>query len=220
MKIAVVGLGSFGSHLVRELAELGVEVLAVDNRESCVDDVKQDAAFAAVLDVTDRAALAQLPIDDLDAVVVTIGEDFRSAMLATAHLLALKPKRLMCRAASETHAQLLRALDIKEVIIPEAVAAARVATSLAVKGVTGSYELTERYRILEVTAPKRVVGKQLHDLDLRKNYGINLVTVKRADESGEDMVAVGVPPPDFTFKEGDILVLFGAEADFPKFLES
>jgi trk system potassium uptake protein TrkA len=220
MKIGIVGLGTFGTLLVRELAEIGVEVLAVDNREDCVDAVKDDAAFAGVLDVTDPAALARLPIGELDAVVVTIGEDFRSAMIATAHLLQMKPRRLVCRAGSKTHAQLLRALRVEEIIEPEAVAASRVASSLALKGVTGSYELTERYRIIEVVAPARIVGRSLVALDLRKNHELNLVTVKRRDPKKDRIFAVGVPAPDLVFAEGDILVLFGMEAACRRFVEA
>jgi trk system potassium uptake protein len=220
MKIGVVGLGSFGRHLVRELADLGIEVLAVDNRAECVDAVKAVAAFAVELDVTDGDALERLPLADLDAVVVTIGEDFRSAMLATAHLMRLKPKRLVCRAGSDTHAQLLRALGIGEIIEPEALAAGRVAAALALKGVTGSYELTERYRILEVTAPERIAGKTLADLHLRSEYGLNLVTVKRRHPTSGKVYATGVPTPELAFAAGDVLVLFGAEGDFRRFVEA
>jgi trk system potassium uptake protein TrkA len=219
MKIGVIGLGSFGCHLVRELADLGVEVLAVDQEDARVDEIKHDAAFACTLDVTDAAALARLPLGDLDAVVVAIGEDFRSAMLVTAHLLNLKPKRLVCRAASATHAQLLRALNVTDIIEPESVAAARVAVSLALKGVSGSYELTESYQILEIAVPAALVGRTLASVDLRKNHELNLVTVKRRNTPTEPVVAVGVPPPDFVFRAGDVLVLFGAEKDLRTFIE-
>ncbi len=220
MKIGVIGLGSFGCHLVSELAELGVEVLAVDMTESRVDEVKHDAAFACTLDVTDATALAQLPLADLDAVVVAIGEDFRSAMLVTAHLLNLKPKRLVCRAASATHAQLLRALNITDIIEPEAVAATQVAVSLAYKGVTGGYELTERFQILEVSVPNELTGKSLAAANLRKSHDINLVTVKRREEKSGQMVAVGVPTPDLVFRPGDTLVIFGAEKDLRRFVDA
>jgi trk system potassium uptake protein TrkA len=133
--------------------------------------------------------------------------------------LNLKPKRLVCRAASATHAQLLRALNITDIIEPEAVAASRVAVSLALKGVSGSYELTERYQILEVAVPTALTGKTLANADLRKSHDLNLVTVKRRNDPASPIVAVGVPGPDFIFRPGDILVLFGAEKDLRKFVE-
>lgn len=216
MKIGVVGLGTFGSHLVRELAEMGVEVLAVDNREACVDAVKNDAAFAAVLDVTSREALERLPIADLDAVVLTIGDDFRSAMLATAHLLALKPKRLICRGASDTHQQLLAALGVKEIVVPESVAACQVAARLAIRGVTGSYEVAEGFNVHEMTPPAHAIGKTMKELNLRGNYEINLITIKRRDLKGRVHV-VGVPGPDFAVAVGDVLVLFGSDKALRRF---
>jgi len=219
MKIGVVGLGTFGGHLVRELAEMGVEVLAVDKREACVDAVKDDAAFAAVVDVTSRDALARLPFADLDAVILTIGDDFKSAMLATAHLLALKPRRLICRAASETHEQLLAALGVSEIIVPESVAAAQVAARLAIRGVTGSYEVAEGFNVHEMTPPAIAVGKTMKELNLRGNYEINLITIKRRDAKGRVHV-VGVPGPDFAVAEGDVLVLFGSDKALRRFAGS
>lgn len=218
MKIGVVGLGTFGTHLVRELAEIGVEVLAVDRREACVDAAKNDAAFAAVLDVTTRDSLERLPIAELDAVVVTIGDDFRSAMLATAHLLAIKPKRLICRAASETHEQLLVALGVKEILVPERVAAGQVAARLGFRGVTGAYEVAEGFNVHEMTPPTKAIGKTMKELNLRGNYEINLITIKRRDSKGRVGV-VGVPGPDFAIREGDILVLFGSETALRRFTE-
>lgn len=216
MKIGVVGLGTFGSHLVRELAEMGVEVLAVDKRESCVDAVKNDAAFAAVVDVTSLEALRRLGLNELDAVILTIGDDFRSAMLTTAHLLALKPKRLICRAASETHEQLLAALGVKEILVPERVAAGQVAARLAVRGVTGAYEVAEGFKVHEMTPPAHAVGKSMKELNLRGNYEINLITVKRRDAKGR-VTVVGVPGPDFRLQTGDVLVLFGSDSALRRF---
>jgi trk system potassium uptake protein TrkA len=216
MKIGVIGLGTFGSHLVRELADMGVEVLAVDKREACVDAAKDDAAFAAVVDVTSRDALERLPIADLDAIIVTIGDDFRSAMLATAHLLALKPKRLICRAASETHEQLLAALGVKEILVPERVAAGQVAARLAFRGVTGAYEVAEGFNVHEMTPPAHAVGKSMKELNLRGNYEINLITIKRRDAKGRVHV-VGVPGPDFAVAAGDVLVLFGSDKALRRF---
>lgn len=217
MKIGVVGLGTFGSHLVRELADMGVEVLAVDQREDCVDAVKNDAAFAATLDVTSRAALERLPLADLDAIVLTIGDDFRSAMLATAHLLALRPRRLICRAASDTHFQLLSALGVTEIVVPEKVAAQQVASRLAIRGVTGSYEVAEGFNVHEMTPPAVAVGRTMKELNLRGNYGINLITVKRRDPKSGRVHVLGVPGPDFVIEAGDCLVLFGSEKALRKF---
>lgn len=216
MKIGVVGLGTFGSHLVRELADMGMEVLAVDKSEACVDAVKDDAAFAAVVDVTSREALERLPIADLDAVILTIGDDFRSAMLTTAHLLALKPRRLICRAASETHEQLLAALGVKEILVPERVAAGQVAARLAFRGVTGAYEVAEGFNVHEMAPPAHAVGKSMKELNLRGNYEINLITIKRRDAKGRVHV-VGVPGPDFVVAAGDVLVLFGSDKALRRF---
>ena len=57
MQIAVLGLGRFGSSLVRELGNLDHEVLAVDSNEGRVQRTAPYCAKAAVADITDELAL-------------------------------------------------------------------------------------------------------------------------------------------------------------------
>ena len=70
MQIAVLGLGRFGSGLVRELGKLDHEVLAVDSYEAPVQRVAPHCTKAAVADITDELALRDLGVGSMDAAVV------------------------------------------------------------------------------------------------------------------------------------------------------
>ena len=52
-------------------------------------------------------------------------------------------------------------------------------------------------------------------LDLRGQFGINLVTVKRGGEDAP--VVLGVPSPNWVLEKDDALVVFGKERDIQKF---
>ena len=82
------------------------------------------------------------------------------------------------------------------------------------------------YGIYEIVAPEQFCGKKLIDINLRQNYSLNLVTIKRISQSGgsqvkgelEESEVIGVPKPDQLINKDDILVLFGKENDIKKLL--
>jgi trk system potassium uptake protein len=227
-KVAVLGLGHFGLHLSLYLTELGAEVLAVDQREERVELVRDKVAHAVVLDTTDPKALAQVGIRDFDVVVVAIGEGFESSILTTAQLQELKVKRIINHVVSPVHERILRLMNVPEIILPEGEAAAHLARRLTIKGVIETVELSGEYSIVEARLPRWAKGKTLNELDLRRRYNINLVTVIQDVGKSSDLFdpgrrqerkVLGVPEADMKFSEDDILVLFGMASSIRKFLD-
>ena len=86
-------------------------------------------------------------------------------------------------------------------------------------------KMPDEYAIIEIKAPKNIVGKKLEDIQLRNNYKVNLITIKRkldskVDENGEaELHITGVPQLDTIVQEGDQLVIFGHEKDFLRLVE-
>lgn len=86
-------------------------------------------------------------------------------------------------------------------------------------------ELPDDYEIIEVEAPSKVIGRTLEDIGLRKKYNLNMVTVLKKTVTGEgdeektEHHIYGVPGPDSTVAEGDMLVLFGLNNDVNRFIE-
>ncbi len=79
-KFAVIGLGVFGSAIARKLAERGADVMAIDESEEKVQRIAQDVPFAVALDATNKQALEAQNIQDMDAVVVSIGSSFQEML--------------------------------------------------------------------------------------------------------------------------------------------
>lgn len=218
-KIAVIGLGHFGLNLCLHLMQKGAEVLAIDISEDRVELLRDRVSHAMVLDTTDLKALRNLGLNEMTAVVVAIGEDFESSILTTAHLQELKVKKIINRVVSPVHERLLKLMNITDLVLPESEAAYQTANRLTMTGVLECLELTEDYSIVEVNVPKSFVGKTLVEVDLRKRFNLNLVTVIRRQATkglltlGErpDVQVLGVPTNDFKFSADDILVVFGQE---------
>jgi len=83
-QIGVIGLGKFGRSCAIRLAELGFEVLAIDETQANVDSIKDDVALAVVADTTDPAELEAAGIKNCDTVVLTIGAEIERSVLTAA----------------------------------------------------------------------------------------------------------------------------------------
>ena len=85
-RYAVIGLGLLGRTVARELAARGAEVIAIDMEQELVQSMAEEVPLAVRLDSTNREALKQQGIDQVDAALVAIGENFQAAVLTTALL--------------------------------------------------------------------------------------------------------------------------------------
>jgi len=226
IKLCVIGLGYFGYHLAVSLSKAGAEVLAIDNHQDKVDEISDKVTHAVCLDSTDKRVLQSLGLEEMDAVIIAIGEGFESSIMTTAHLQEFGIKRIYNRVTSKVHERLLNLMDIHELLWPEAEAAEQLKNRLMIPGIIESFKISNDYGVFEITAPKSFVGQTILETNLRKDYNLNLVTIKRMAAKGifglgsntNDNV-IGVPKPDEVIKENDILVLFGRDKDIKNLLD-
>jgi trk system potassium uptake protein TrkA len=226
MRFIVFGLGNFGSALCHELVNLGHEVIGVDEKLELVDKFKHSITHAIALNATSKDALAQLPLGDIDAAIVGIGEDEGATIMTTALLRQMGVSRIVCRVTSPLQKVVLEAMNIDEFVYPEASSAERLALKLDLPGVIDSFQVHPDYRMIEVAVPDRYVGRTIEDLNIAKRYRLVLVTIiKRVakkhlfgDERTE-MQVVGIIPEGTVVKRGDILLLFGTPRDIELFIK-
>jgi trk system potassium uptake protein TrkA len=220
MRFCIIGLGTFGTHLTRQLSREGHEIVAVDNNPAHINVLKDEIEYLIQADCTDLNAFYEIPIDSCDAVILAIGEDFEASLSIASNVQQLGAKRIISRIINPLHGRLLKLLKIDELMVPEAMAAAWLARSLKTPDVINSLELGGGYEVAQILAPSALVGKTLQEVELRGRYDLNLVTIAK----GRGMTALsstrhpinrvlGIPLPERKFEADDILVLFGAAKD-------
>ncbi|MCU0445864.1 MAG: TrkA family potassium uptake protein [Microscillaceae bacterium] len=225
MKFAVIGLGQFGFAIARALAREGSEVLAIDNNSERVEQIKDEVAHAVALDATDRKVLEAQNIQELDAVVVAIGEDFEALLMTTVQLMELKVPRLIARASNDQQRMILQKLGITEILSPEEEVGKTFAKSLLNPNIRSFLPLPDGYEIVEVNTPKKIADKTVSEVDLRKRYNLNLITIKRLFEESKDGKLVqnehiiGVPRPDTILLDTDVMIVLGKAKDVEKFVQ-
>lgn len=215
-KFAVIGLGQFGSAIAKKLAEKGAEILAIDSDPDKVESIRDFVTYGVTLDATSRPALESQNIADMDAVVVSIGQNFECTMLTVVQLQSLGVKRLMARAQGETQRRILTKLGVEEILSPEEEVGKNVAERLLTPGMLMAVQLPDNYEIVEVEAPKSTVGRSLEDIGLTKKYKLSLVTLLR--KSNGDHHILGVPEDDTVVEPNDLMVVFGTTKDVERFI--
>lgn len=216
MKVIVVGLGNFGKALAIQLSEMGHEVIGVDKAFEKVDQLKDQMSHTIALDATNPAAIHQLPIKDTDLAIVAIGEDEGASILTAAVLKTSGFRRIIARALSPTHDNVLEAMGIDEIVHPEQESADRLAKKLNLKIAIESFEIDRNFSIVEIKTPQEFVGKTILEVDPRRNHNVNIVTILRKNNRKNllgirttEWNSIGVVTPDEMFLEDDILVVFG-----------
>ncbi len=215
-KFAVIGLGQFGSAIAKKLAEKGAEILAIDSDPEKVESIRDYVTYSVTLDATSRPALESQNIASMDAVVVSIGQNFECTMLTVVQLQSLGVKRLMARAQGETQRRILTKLGVEEILSPEEEVGKNVADRLITPGMLMAVQLPDNYEIVEVEAPRSTVGRSLEDIGLAKKYKLSLVTLLR--KTNGDHHIMGVPDQETVVESNDLMVVFGTTKDVERFI--
>ena len=216
-KFGVIGLGRFGRSIARKLAAKGAEVLGMDVRQEKVDSVHKDITLAVRLDSTDKRALESQNVNDLDVVVIAIGASFDAMLLTVFLLQELGVKRIIARAQDETQKVILEKMGVTEILNPEEEVGNNMAELLLNPGALMCMQLPDDFEIMEVTAPRKVLGRSLSDIGLREKYNLNLVTLLRKTDDAHHIM--GIPDARTLVEKDDLIVLFGKNSDIDRFID-
>ena len=225
MKYIVIGLGFFGSKCASILTSMGHEVMGIDNNEAILDEFKESFTSVIRMDATNINAVKTLPLNDVDAVIVAIGEDVGASILTLSILKNLKVNRIIGRAINQIHHSILAQIGIDEVILPLEDSAANLASMLQLKGVLRLTDLSNEYAIAEIKVPTEFIGHLPETIDLEERFRMKLVAIKQAPKVNiinsifkrnynTDLFYSETTP----FVETDILVIAGRVSDIKKFL--
>ena len=206
LEVGVIGLGKFGLQLASTLAELGHHVVGVDQNPSHVQSAQDLLSQVYQADATNKTALDQLRVQDLDSVAVSVGDSMETSILVILNLQELGVTDIIVKAISPAHRKVLRRLGAHRVIQPEADVAVLTAHRLTNPGMLDLLPLGGGVLVQE-SAVDVWEGKTLVDINLRNANGILVAAVKHA---GDDEYSF-VPDPRVPFAKGDRVLLIGRQ---------
>lgn len=209
-QFAIIGMGRFGSSIARTLYSLGNDVLAIDFQEERIEEVSDFVTHAVIADATEEQTLIALGLRNFDVAVVTIGGDIQASILICLLCKEMGIKQVLAKAQNELHARVLRKIGVDRVVFPERDMGMRLAHNLVSSSILDFIELSNDHSLVEVNVHESWKGKSLKDLNMRVNYGVNVMAIKHAGSinispRGEDIV-----------QTDDTLVVIGANDDISR----
>ena len=203
-QFAVFGLGSFGESIALELQKLGCEVVAVDKDMERVKGIADSVSYAMQADIGDPDFVRSLGTRNLDGVVIAEAESLEASIMATLVCKEIGVPNVIAKAQNERHATVSKKIGADSIIFPEKEMGIRMAKNLMSASFTDWIALSPDYSIVETPMPVKWSGKTLQELDVRRNYEVNVVGIK----SGAH-VEVN-PDPSEVLREDMVLILVGS----------
>lgn len=210
---AVLGLGIFGSTVAKTLSEFNYDVIALDKDISCVDRASDFVTEAVQVDFTDIEQLRAIGVGDVDVAVVATGARLEESIMAIMNLRELGVPYILAKAKNKTYREILLKIGADKVVRPEKEMGERVAKQLLSRNVVDMIDIDDNYSIVEMVPPRKWVGSSLKTLDLRNNYGINVLGIRKAQGARLSIS----PGPDYVIEETDQLLVIADTAVFERF---
>ena len=203
---AVIGLGRFGYHIAKGLADEGVDVIAIDNDEHKIQEISEYIEDAIVLDSTDNKALEEAGVVDLDTVSISIGENLEASILTLMALKELNNKNIIAKAMSLTHGEILSRLGAFKIIYPERDSAKKLVENIVGDVSMDNVDFSTTNKIAKFEATQSFIGKSVKEAELMFDHEIHMIGYRAKGIWFFDI------DKDYKIKEKDKLAFVGKNA--------
>ena len=209
----VIGLGTFGSTVARDLARFGNHVIGVDVNERLVSDHADDLSQALILDARDDAALREAGIDTCDVGLVAMGTDLEASILSAINLKTIGVRTIWAKARAKSHHRILSKLGVDRVIHPEKEVGQHIAQVLHNPLVRDYVSLGNGQHVVNFRVPESLQGRSLRDMHHARDHNLRCIGVLRGTEF------LGHDGTGCTLQEDDLLLFLGARQDLRDFAD-
>lgn len=204
LQIGIIGLGKFGMKLGQSLVGLGQEVLGLDNDPEKIKHAQTLLTQVYQMDATDREALQQVRIQDLEYVLISVGDSIAASVMISLYLKELEVKKVWAKAINWDHQKVLYKIGVDQVIIPEFMAAKEIANRITTPGFIEYLPFDKSMAIREFTIDEWA-GKSLRQLDLTNTSNIQVIAIRSKSEIRYHFI----PKADEVLEGGDVIVAIG-----------
>ncbi|DAB30279.1 MAG TPA: potassium transporter TrkA [Sulfurimonas sp. UBA12504] len=200
---AVIGLGKFGFHVAKGLAQQGISVIAVDQNEEQIREINEFVQDAIVLDSTDIRALREAGIANVNTAVVSIGENIEASILTVMALKELGVATVVAKAITTIHGQILAKLGAAKVIYPEMESAKKLVKGMLENMHYETIDLSITMKIAKLSIPSFWIGvsvlSPIFESEFKvkpiayKHQGVWYTSFEKNDliETGDILVVIG-----------------------------
>jgi len=179
---AVIGLGRFGRSIAMELSKLGADVMVIDNDEEKINRLSDYVTCAINVDVCDTDALISTGIANMDAVIVAMADYLEPSIMGVITAKDLGVPLVIAKARDHVTGSIYDKVGADKVVFPEKESGKRISKQLMCADFLEFFELSDSVSLIELMPKKEWVGKSLRELNLRRDYKINVIAVKENED--------------------------------------
>ena len=211
-QFAIIGVDKFGKRMIEELSHLDCEIMIIDKDPQVVEMLKDQVDDAFIADVFSQETLGKIIPQDIDAVIVDLGDRQEVSILVTNYLHKAGIKRIIVRAGTDEHGEILRIVGATDVIFPSQEAARRITPLIAAPLMVNYLPLSPDFVLAEIKASKKMVGTTIFDADLKEDGIMNVIAVRQTDSMDYSFTA-----SSYIIQEGDFLLVAGSQEEIVAF---
>jgi trk system potassium uptake protein TrkA len=203
MTYVVIGLGKFGFHVAKGLAQQGETVIAIDNDEEKIRNISEYVQDAIMLDSSDPRALREAGIADAEVAIVSIGEHLEASILTVMALKEIGIETVVAKAITIVHGQILSKLGAAKVIYPEMESAKKLVKKIVSNMHYETIDLSITMKLAKMTLPAFWIGTSILSPTFENDYEVKPIAYKHQGEWHTSF------EKDDILEKGDILVVLG-----------
>ena len=211
-RVAVIGLGRFGTSVAIVCHRLGYDVTALDINERRVAEATDFATLAAQADGADKEALLALGVGRSEVCVVAQGQNIEASISCALVLKQIGVPWVIAKAETELHGQILVKVGADRIVYPEKDAGVQVAHSLDIRHDVDYMNLTPTSGVARLEVPEHAVGKSLAQIE-EHGGGVSVILIQRGN------LLLPHPPLETTLDRGDIVLVAGLDAAIDAFAD-
>lgn len=179
---AVIGLGRFGRSIAMELSKLGADVMVIDYDEEKINRMSDCVTCAIHIDVCDTEALCNTGIANMDAVIVAMADYLEPSIMSVITAKDLGVPQVIAKARDHVTGEIYEKVGADKVVYPEKESGKRISKQLMCSDFLEFFELSDNISLIELLPKKEWIGKSLRELNLRRDYKINVIAIKKDDD--------------------------------------
>lgn len=209
---AVIGASTFGKEVLESLILLNCEIILIDKDPEIIEYFKNDVTAAYIANVINREIVVKMIPADIDAVIVDLGDKIEASILVTQYLDKLGVGKIIVKAETDPHGEILSSVGADHVVFPNSEAAKRITPLLVSRLLFNYMPLSGDLVMAETAVPSKLCNHRVLDLDIRQAEGINVIAMRKGGH-GEYQIF----NPEYRLQKTDILLIVGREEDVMNF---
>jgi voltage-gated potassium channel len=211
----ICGYGRIGSLVCAELRNHGMECVVIENHPTAIERMEADRVLFLPLDATVDGTLIDAGIMTAKGIVTAVGSDADNVFI-TLTAKGLRPDIfVLSRASDEKNEIKLKRAGANRVVSPYLIGGKRMAHVLIRPTVIDFIDIAVTDSNLDlqieecrIQSTSDLVGKNLVESNLRKDYGVIIVLIKKHDGA-----MIFNPQSNEVLESDDILVVLGKKDD-------